>query len=235
MHRPQPGPMNSFWAHLTPGNSFIGRFRYIFLHDVGAQPDPSCAAIIPLQTFMVMFAIITPALISGAFAERNKFSSMALFMVLWSIIVYAPMAHMVWGKGGLLGASLAADSPRSTSGKYGGPHHLRSFGTRVRTISRQHRYSARNAGLDTDSNPARDFYAFLIITSLSLAFYLGLLVFLYRDGRKRRPSGGSVYKVQAGSVAELGPLPAMVYVVPSRRQQNAPTVLVRFAVNPSRG
>ena len=63
--------------------------------------------------------------------------------------------------------------------------------------------------------------AFLIITSLSLAFYLGLLVFLYRDGRKRRPSRGSVYKVQAGSVAELPPLPTMVYRRPSSRRQNA--------------
>ena len=62
---------------------------------------------------------------------------------------------------------------------------------------------------------------FLIITSLSLAFYLGLLFFLYRDGRKRRPSGGSVYKVQAGSVAELPPLPTMVYRRPSSRRQNA--------------
>src|SRR6266571_1343652 len=58
---------------------------------------------IPGQTFMVyqlMFAIITPALITGAFAERMKFSAMILFMVLWSLVVYSPMAHMVWGKGG---------------------------------------------------------------------------------------------------------------------------------------
>ena len=73
--------------------------------------------------------------------------------------------------------------------------------------------------------------AFLIITSLSLLFYLGLLFFLYRDGRKRRPSGGSVYKVQAGSVAELGPLPTIVYTRPCSRRQNA----VRFAVNSGRG
>ena len=71
--------------------------------------------------------------------------------------------------------------------------------------------------------------AFLIIASLSLAFYLGLLVFLYRDGRKRRPRVGSVYKVEARSVAELGPLPAMVYAGPSPRRQSAATVLVRFA------
>src|SRR5258707_14696519 len=55
--------------------------------------------------YQLMFAIITPALISGAFAERMKFSGMLLFTVLWSTIVYFPMAHMVWGKGGLLNAN----------------------------------------------------------------------------------------------------------------------------------
>jgi hypothetical protein len=75
--------------------------------------------------------------------------------------------------------------------------------------------------------------AFLIIASLSLAFYLVLLVFLYRDGRKRRSGGGSVYKVQPGSVAELGPLPTMVYAGSSPRRRNAARVLVRFAANSS--
>ena len=96
------------------GNSFIGGLHHLFLHGVGLKPDPDYSATIPLQTFMVyqlMFAIITPALISGAFAERMKFSAMVLFMVLWSIVVYAPMAHMVWGKGGLLNASLGGRFP----------------------------------------------------------------------------------------------------------------------------
>ena len=96
------------------GTSFIGGLSNAFLHGVGAQPDPDYAATIPLQTFMIyqlMFAIITPALISGAFAERMKFSAMLLFMVLWSMLVYAPMAHMVWGKGGLLNASLGGRFP----------------------------------------------------------------------------------------------------------------------------
>ena len=96
------------------GNSFFGGLQHMFLHGVGAQPDPDYAATIPSQTFMVyqlMFAIITPALITGAFAERMKFSAMMLFMVLWSVIVYAPMAHMVWGKGGLLNASLGGLFP----------------------------------------------------------------------------------------------------------------------------
>ena len=96
------------------GNSFIGGLHNLFLRGVGAQPDPDYAATIPLQTFMIyqlMFAVITPALITGAFAERMKFSAMALFMILWSLLVYAPMAHMVWGKGGLLYASLGGRFP----------------------------------------------------------------------------------------------------------------------------
>ena len=104
----------SFSLAFGSGNSFIGGFHNIFLRGVGAQPDADYAATIPLQTFMVyqlMFAIITPALITGAFAERMKFSAMALFMVLWSLVVYAPMAHMVWGKGGLLNAALGGRFP----------------------------------------------------------------------------------------------------------------------------
>ena len=99
---------------FAPGNGFIGGFEHVFLRGVGAQPDPDYAATIPQQTFMIyqlMFAIITPALISGAFAERMKFSAMALFMTLWSLCVYAPMAHMVWGKGGILNASLGGRFP----------------------------------------------------------------------------------------------------------------------------
>jgi Amt family ammonium transporter len=96
------------------GNRFIGNFGYLFLRGVGAVPNADYAATIPQQTFMVyqlMFAIITPALITGAFAERMKFSAMLLFMILWSVIVYDPMAHMVWGKGGFLNASLGGAIP----------------------------------------------------------------------------------------------------------------------------
>lgn len=96
------------------GTSFIGGLHHLFLRGVGAAPDPAYAATIPQSTFMIyqlMFAIITPALISGAFAERMKFSAMALFSLLWSLLVYAPMAHMVWGKGGLLNASLGGAIP----------------------------------------------------------------------------------------------------------------------------
>ena len=86
----------------------LGDLRFAFLNHVGSAPNADYAATIPQQTFMIyqlMFAIITPALISGAFAERMKFSAMLLFTVLWSLIVYFPMAHMVWGKGGLLNAA----------------------------------------------------------------------------------------------------------------------------------
>ena len=90
---------------FSEGSPFVGGLRYLFLHGVGADPNPDYAATIPQQTFMVyqlMFAIITPALICGAFAERMRFSAMLLFMTLWMFLVYFPMAHMVWGKGGFL-------------------------------------------------------------------------------------------------------------------------------------
>ena len=84
-----------FSLSFGSGNTFIGGLSHIFLRGVGSQPDAEYAATIPQQTFMVyqlMFAIITPALITGAFAERMKFSAMVLFMILWSVLVYDPMA-----------------------------------------------------------------------------------------------------------------------------------------------
>ena len=93
---------------------FIGDLRFILLNNVGSAANTDYAGTIPHQTFMVyqlMFAIITPALISGAFAERMKFSAMLLFMVLWALLVYFPMAHMVWGKGGFLSAFLGGKLP----------------------------------------------------------------------------------------------------------------------------
>jgi Amt family ammonium transporter len=95
-------------------SSFIGGFDFAFLRGVGAAPDPDYAATIPAQTFMVyqlMFAIITPGLIAGAFAERMKFSALVAFMILWALIVYNPMAHMVWGKGGFLNAAAGGRIP----------------------------------------------------------------------------------------------------------------------------
>jgi ammonium transporter, Amt family len=88
-------------------HGLIGNFHNAFLRNVTLDtPSPNTS--IPLLVFFayqMMFAIITPALITGAFAERMKFSAMVVFTVLWSFVVYDPMAHMVWGQGGLLNAS----------------------------------------------------------------------------------------------------------------------------------
>src|SRR5260370_4150947 len=86
----------------------IGSFEHAFLKGVGADANPDYAGTIPEGTLMVyqlMFAIITPALITGATAERMKFSGTVLFLTLWFLFVYAPLAHMVWGKGGFLNAA----------------------------------------------------------------------------------------------------------------------------------
>jgi Amt family ammonium transporter len=99
------------FGEATP---FFGDMRYFLLEGVGAAPNTDYAATIPHQTFMVfqlMFAIITPALITGAFAERMKFGGMVVFCSLWLLFVYAPMAHMVWGKGGLFNAFLGGSIP----------------------------------------------------------------------------------------------------------------------------
>ena len=84
---------------------FIGNLDYLGLHGVGLAPFKTYSATIPHQTFMIyqaMFAVITPALITGAFVERLKFSTFLVFMVLWFTIVYCPVAHWVWGDGGWL-------------------------------------------------------------------------------------------------------------------------------------
>jgi ammonium transporter, Amt family len=86
------------------GTPFIGGLRFVMLRNVGAAPC-EYAPTIPHTTwaaYQMMFAIITPALICGAYAERMKFSSMLAFSIGWLLLVYCPMAHMVWGKGGLL-------------------------------------------------------------------------------------------------------------------------------------
>ncbi|PYQ77109.1 MAG: ammonia channel protein [Acidobacteria bacterium] len=96
------------------GTPIIGGFGHVLLRGVGVDPNADYAATIPQLTFMVyqlMFAIITPALITGATAERMTFSGTVVFMALWSLCVYAPLAHMVWGKGGLLNATLGGRFP----------------------------------------------------------------------------------------------------------------------------
>jgi Amt family ammonium transporter len=99
---------------FAQGSPFLGGLRYLFLQGVGAAPNAVYAPTIPHQTFMVyqlMFAIITPALIAGAFAERVRFNAMVMFSVLWMFLVYFPVAHMVWGNGGFLNAFLGGRVP----------------------------------------------------------------------------------------------------------------------------
>jgi len=89
----------------------IGGLDFIGLKNVGMEPSPEYASTIPHLAFMIfqgMFAIITPALITGAFAERMKFSAFLLFTILWSTLVYSPLCHWVWG-GGWMGAMGALD------------------------------------------------------------------------------------------------------------------------------
>jgi Amt family ammonium transporter len=81
----------------------IGSLGWIGLRGVGLDPNPDYAATVPHQAFMIfqmMFAVITPALITGAFAERFKFKTYLVFLVLWATFVYDPLAHWVWGTGG---------------------------------------------------------------------------------------------------------------------------------------
>jgi len=114
------GIMTVLWALVgyslafSEGNAFIGGLKWAFLNGVRLEPNLDYAPTIPHQTYMMfqlMFAIITPALITGAFAERMKFSAMVLFMMLWALMVYFPLAHMVWGKGGFLNATLGGKVP----------------------------------------------------------------------------------------------------------------------------
>ena len=97
------------------GNAFVGNpLQYFMLHGVGGAPQPDYAPTVPQETFMLfqmMFAIITPALISGAIAERMKFGAYLAFVVLWVTVVYFPLAHMVWGKGGFFNWALGGTIP----------------------------------------------------------------------------------------------------------------------------
>ncbi|QAT16583.1 ammonia channel protein [Candidatus Velamenicoccus archaeovorus] len=88
---------------FAPGNWFIGGLQWLGLNGVGQEPFVEYAATIPHMAFMIfqaMFAIITPALIIGAFAERMKFSAFVVFTLLWATLVYDPVCHWVWGVGG---------------------------------------------------------------------------------------------------------------------------------------
>jgi Amt family ammonium transporter len=98
----------SFGSDL--GGGLIGGFEYAFLNGVGLEPqEGSTIPHILFMAFQMMFAIITPALISGAIAERMKFSAYFLFIILWATLVYDPICHWVWGPDGWLGARGALD------------------------------------------------------------------------------------------------------------------------------
>ena len=94
------------------GFGIIGDLSWIGLNGVGLKPNADYAATVPHQAYMVfqlMFAVITPALISGAFAERKRFKAFVLFSLLWATFVYDPLAHWVWGHGGWLNKMGALD------------------------------------------------------------------------------------------------------------------------------
>jgi Amt family ammonium transporter len=90
---------------FAPGNSLLGGLSWLGLNNVGLDPNPTYSATIPIQAhamFQGMFAIITPALISGAIVERMRFRGYVVFLVLWATLIYDPLAHWVWGSGGWL-------------------------------------------------------------------------------------------------------------------------------------
>jgi ammonium transporter, Amt family len=90
---------------FSPGGPFIGGLDWLAFRGVGMEPNPTYSETIPHQlfaSFQMMFAVITPALITGAFAERKRFKAMVVFTLLWSTLVYAPVAHWVWSPDGWL-------------------------------------------------------------------------------------------------------------------------------------
>lgn len=93
-------------------HGIVGSLNWLGLNGVGVDPNPDYAANIPAIVFMafqMMFAVITPALISGSIAERMRFSAFVVFVLLWATLVYDPLAHWVWGVGGFIRNSGALD------------------------------------------------------------------------------------------------------------------------------
>ncbi|MFA6384511.1 MAG: ammonium transporter [Candidatus Omnitrophota bacterium] len=104
--------LGGYSLSFAPGKGFWGGFAWVGLNGVGLEPYADYAATIPHQAFMIfqaMFAIITPALIIGAFAERMKFAAFLAIILLWVTFVYAPVCHWVWGIGGWLRGMGALD------------------------------------------------------------------------------------------------------------------------------
>ena len=94
-----------FSLAFAPGNQFVGGLDYAGFMNVGAAPSATYGPTIPFvlfAAFQLMFAAITPCLISGAFAERKGFGAFVVFTLIWSLVVYSPLAHMVWSTGGWL-------------------------------------------------------------------------------------------------------------------------------------
>jgi Amt family ammonium transporter len=104
------GVVTVLWALVgyslafAPGNPFIGGLDYVFMQGVGQEANGTISHL-TFMVFQLMFAIITPGLITGAFAERMKFRGLLVFTILWALMVYFPLAHMVWGPGGFMGAA----------------------------------------------------------------------------------------------------------------------------------
>ncbi len=99
---------------FSEGNAVLGGLDYALLRGVGATANTDYAPTIPHQTFMLyqmMFAIISPALITGAIAERVRFRALVIFSILWCLLVYFPLAHMIWGKGGWFNPFLGGRIP----------------------------------------------------------------------------------------------------------------------------
>ncbi len=98
---------------FAPGNAFIGGMDFAMLKGVGPEPNTNYMAWVShdiFSMFQLMFAIITPGLIIGAIAERVKFSALMAFVTLWMLVVYFPLAHMVWGADGLMNGLWNADA-----------------------------------------------------------------------------------------------------------------------------
>ena len=99
------GLLSAILYHSPDWHGLIGTLDWFGLNGVTYAPNPDYSSTIPHNLFMMfqlMFAILTPALISGAFAERMRFSAFLIFILLWTTIVYNPVAHWVWGVGGWL-------------------------------------------------------------------------------------------------------------------------------------
>ena len=166
------------------GTSFIGGFEHLFLRGVSLSPNPDYAATIPEQTYMIyqlMFAIITPALITGAFAERMKFSAMAVFLSLWSLLVYCPMAHMVWGVGGLLNAVGGRFPSLDFAGQNTGHARLFRFKDN-RWAGKLHHWGADAANFDNRTPGSQVAKQDRQPTAPGIGFFIGMDDFFILDG-----------------------------------------------------